>query len=197
MRHRTERGNVLSPLFSSLFLLPGGRFLVPDSRETGGRRHCAATVREDGGGGGGSGGGRGGRGRRVAMGAGAVEAALERPRVRGRRADALGRGAVAVGVAVGGGRGRPAPPHVLRRRRGRAGGRGAVVVAVEPALLRRRVHVVGRHEPRPPRFPAPASPAFIRTDGGSNQTQGLSSKSTEFLQKKKINCTQDFSWMGK
>jgi len=50
MRHRTERGNVLSPLFSSLFLLPGGRFLVPDSRETGGRRHCAATVREDDGG---------------------------------------------------------------------------------------------------------------------------------------------------
>jgi hypothetical protein len=40
---------------------------------------------------------------------------------------------------------------VLRRRRGRAGGRGAVVVvvvAVEPALLRRGVHVVGRHEPR-------------------------------------------------
>jgi len=183
MRHRTERGNVLSPLFSSLFLLPGGRFLVPDSRETGGRRHCAATVREDGGGGGGSGGGRGGRGRRVAMGAGAVEAALERPRVRGRRADALGRGAVA--VAVGGGRGRPAPPQVLRRRRGRAGGRGAVVVpssAAVPALLRRGVHVVGRHEPRPPRCPAPASPAIIRT---ADQTQGLSSKSTEFLHTKK------------
>lgn len=85
----------------------------------------------------------------VAVGAAAVEAALERPGVRGRRADALGPGAVS--VAVGGGRGGPAPPHVLRRRRGRAGGRGAVVVvvvAVEPALLRRGVHVVGRHEPR-------------------------------------------------
>lgn len=80
----------------------------------------------------------------VAVGAGAVEAALERPGVRGRRAHALGRGAVAVAVAVGGGDGRPAPPDLLRRR---AGGRGAVVVAVgvEPAFLGRRVHVVGRH----------------------------------------------------
>lgn len=76
----------------------------------------------------------------VAVGAAAVEAALEGACVRGRRAHALGRGAVA--VAVGG---RRAPPQRLGRRR-RAGRRRAVVVAVEPALLRPGVHVVGRHQ---------------------------------------------------
>jgi len=80
-------------------------------------------------------------------GVGAVEAALEGPRVRRGRAHALGPAAVA--VAAAGGRGREAPAHGARRRRGaRRGGAGAVVVvvrAVEPALLARRVHVVGRH----------------------------------------------------
>lgn len=84
----------------------------------------------------------------VAVGAAAVEAALEGACVRGRRAHALGRGAVA--VAVGG---RRAPPQRLGRRR-RAGRRRAVVVvvavavavAVEPAFLRPGVHVVGRHQ---------------------------------------------------
>lgn len=101
----------------------------------------APSLRRDG-----AGGGRGrGRGRRVAavavaVGAAAVEAALEGACVRGRRAHALGRGAVA--VAVGG---RRAPPQRLGRRR-RAGRRRAVVVAVEPALLRPGVHVVGRHQ---------------------------------------------------
>lgn len=84
----------------------------------------------------------------VAVGAAAVEAALEGACVRGRRAHALGRGAVAVG-------GRRAPPQRLGRRR-RAGRRRAVVVvvavavavAVEPAFLRPGVDVVGRHQHR-------------------------------------------------
>jgi hypothetical protein len=131
-------------LFSSpLFTAAGPAFLG------------APSLRRDGAGGGrgrgrgrprrGGEGGRGGRGRRVAavavaVGAAAVEAALEGACVRGRRAHALGRGAVA--VAVGG---RRAPPQRLGRRR-RAGRRRAVVVAVEPALLRPGVHVVGRHQ---------------------------------------------------
>lgn len=57
----------------------------------------------------------------AAVGAGAVEPALEGPGVGRRRADALGR----------------------RRRAGRR--RAAAVVAVEPALLLHRVHVVGSH----------------------------------------------------
>lgn len=147
------------PPFSPPLAAGGGsrfRFHISERR--------VPSLRRDGAGGrrwhgrrrrGGGGGGRGGRGRRVAVavGAAAVEAALERPSVCGRGADALGR----VTVAVGGGGGRPAPPHVLRRRRGRAGGRGAVVVvvAVEPAFLRSGVHVVGRHE-LSCLFPAPA-----------------------------------------
>jgi len=87
------------------------------------------------------------RGAAGSGGVGAVEAALEGPRVRRGRAHALGPAAVA--VAAAGGRGREAPAHGARRRRGaRRGGAGAVVVvvrAVEPALLARRVHVVGRH----------------------------------------------------
>jgi hypothetical protein len=128
-------------LFSSpLFTAAGSAFLG------------APSLRRDGAGGGrGRGrrrrsgeGGRGGRGRRVAavavavaVGAAAVEAALEGACVRGRRAHALGPVAVAVG-------GRRAPPQRLRRRR-RAGRRRAVV-AVEPALLRPGVDVVGRHQ---------------------------------------------------
>ena len=86
----------------------------------------------------------------MAVGAAAVEAALEGACVSGRRTHALGRGA----VAVGGRGGRPAPPHRLGRRR-RAGRRRAaavvvvvvvVVVAVEPALLHHGVDVVGRHQ---------------------------------------------------
>lgn len=136
---------LFSSLHSPLFTAAGSAFLG------------APSLRRDGAGGGrgrgrrrrGGEGGRGGRGRRVAavavavaVGAAAVEAALEGACVRGRRAHALGRVAVAVG-------GRRAPPQRLGRRR-RAGRRRAVVVvvavAVEPALLRPGVDVVGRHQ---------------------------------------------------
>jgi len=128
------------------------------------RRFGGASLGLDGAGGGGgrwdalrrrgaAGSGEGGRGRvrvAVALGVGAVEAALEGPRVRRGCAHALGPAAVA--VAAAGGRGREAPAHGARRRRrrgARRGGAGAVVVVVrtvEPALLARRVHVVGRHQ---------------------------------------------------
>lgn len=81
----------------------------------------------------------------AAVGAGAVEPALEGPGVGRRRADALGGGPVATGA---GGRRRrpgPAPPLRLGRRRRAGRRRAAAVVAVEPARLLRRVHVVGSH----------------------------------------------------
>lgn len=84
----------------------------------------------------------------VALGVGAVEAALEGPGVGRGSTHAL---APAVAVAAGG-RGREAAAHGARRRRrgARRGGAGAVVVrAVEPALLARRVNVVGRHGSSP------------------------------------------------
>jgi len=150
--HITEGEYVfLFPFLSSplLFTAAGLAFLGSERRAPSLRRDGAGGRRGRGRRRRGGGGGRGGRGRRVAvavaMGAAAVEAALEGACVRGRRTDALGRGAMA--VAVGGRGGRPAPPHRLGRRR-RAGRRRAVVaVAVEPALVRHGVDVVGRHQP--------------------------------------------------
>jgi hypothetical protein len=102
--------------------------------------------------------GAGGRGRRlvgrrrgrglVALAAGAVEPALERPGVGGRGADALVSGPVG-GAGPGRRRRRSGPPLPRRpRRRGGAGRRGAaavVAVAVERSLLPGGVHVVGSH----------------------------------------------------
>lgn len=86
----------------------------------------------------------------VALGVGAVEPALERPGVGRGRAHALGPAAAAAVTVARGGRGGEAAPEVARRcrrrraaRRGRAG--AVAVRAVEPSLLARRVHVVGRH----------------------------------------------------
>lgn len=73
----------------------------------------------------------------VALGVGAVEAALERSCVRRWRADALARAA----AVAARGRGREAPAHDTRgRRRGSRGGR-----ASEGALLAGGVDEVGRH----------------------------------------------------
>lgn len=111
-----------------------------DGARGGGRR----DGRRGRGGGAGRGGRRGRVGVAVALGVGAVEAALEGPGVRRRRADALGRAAAAAVASRG--RGREAPPHhARRRRRGPRGGRRAAVVAVEPAILAGGVDVVGRH----------------------------------------------------
>jgi hypothetical protein len=106
----------------------------------------------------------------VALGVGAVEPALERPGVGRGRAHALGPAAAAVAVARGG-RGGEAAPEVARRcrrrrraaRRGRAG--AVAVRAVEPSLLARRVHVVGRHRSvfLPPRSLICCSAAHART----------------------------------